>query len=87
LQRNLFAVDREHTQSRHTRESSASARADMHCHSTASQVSKLGVQRAAGLPECATPPQEVYELAKRRGMADGYRRVLADRSREVTRAA
>jgi glycosyltransferase involved in cell wall biosynthesis/predicted metal-dependent phosphoesterase TrpH len=28
----------------------------------------LGVQRAAGLPECATPPREVYELAKRRGM-------------------
>jgi len=26
------------------------------------------VQRALGLPECATPPQEVYELAKRRGM-------------------
>ena len=26
------------------------------------------MQRAAGLPECATPPQEVYELAKRRGM-------------------
>ena len=44
------------------------ARVDMHCHSTASQVSKLGVQRAVGLPECATPPQEVYELAKRRGM-------------------
>jgi glycosyltransferase involved in cell wall biosynthesis/predicted metal-dependent phosphoesterase TrpH len=44
------------------------SRADMHCHSTASQVSKLGVQRAAGLPECATPPEEVYELAKRRGM-------------------
>ncbi len=43
-------------------------RVDMHCHSTASQVSKLGVQRAVGLPECATPPQEVYELAKRRGM-------------------
>jgi glycosyltransferase involved in cell wall biosynthesis/predicted metal-dependent phosphoesterase TrpH len=41
---------------------------DMHCHSTASQESKLGVQRAVGLPECATPPQEVYELAKRRGM-------------------
>ena len=40
----------------------------MHCHSSASQVSKLGVQRAAGLPECATPPEEVYELAKRRGM-------------------
>jgi len=40
----------------------------MHCHSTASEVSKLGVQRAVGLPECATPPEEVYELAKRRGM-------------------
>jgi glycosyltransferase involved in cell wall biosynthesis/predicted metal-dependent phosphoesterase TrpH len=44
------------------------SRVDMHCHSTASQVSKLGVQRAVGLPECATPPEEVYELAKRRGM-------------------
>jgi glycosyltransferase involved in cell wall biosynthesis/predicted metal-dependent phosphoesterase TrpH len=44
------------------------ARVDMHCHSAASQLSKLGVQRALGLPECATPPQEVYELAKRRGM-------------------
>lgn len=46
----------------------ATSRADLHCHSTASQVSKLGVQRRAGLPECATPPEEVYELAKRRGM-------------------
>jgi glycosyltransferase involved in cell wall biosynthesis/predicted metal-dependent phosphoesterase TrpH len=44
------------------------AKVDMHCHSTASQESKLGVQRALGLPECATPPREVYELAKRRGM-------------------
>ena len=26
------------------------------------------MQRAVGLPECATPPAEVYELAKRRGM-------------------
>jgi len=43
-------------------------RVDMHCHSTASQESRLGVQRAMGLPECATPPEEVYELAKRRGM-------------------
>jgi glycosyltransferase involved in cell wall biosynthesis/predicted metal-dependent phosphoesterase TrpH len=41
---------------------------DLHCHSTASEVAKLGVQRALALPECATPPQEVYELAKRRGM-------------------
>jgi glycosyltransferase involved in cell wall biosynthesis/predicted metal-dependent phosphoesterase TrpH len=47
---------------------SSTTRVDMHCHSTASQVSKLGVQRALGLPECATPPEEVYELAKRRGM-------------------
>jgi glycosyltransferase involved in cell wall biosynthesis/predicted metal-dependent phosphoesterase TrpH len=44
------------------------SRVDMHCHSTASQLSRLGVQRSFGLPECATPPQEVYELAKRRGM-------------------
>jgi predicted metal-dependent phosphoesterase TrpH len=36
------------------------SRADLHCHSTASQLSKLGVQRALGLPECATPPDEVY---------------------------
>jgi glycosyltransferase involved in cell wall biosynthesis/predicted metal-dependent phosphoesterase TrpH len=41
---------------------------DLHCHSTASEVAKLGVQRALALPECATPPEEVYELAKRRGM-------------------
>ena len=27
-----------------------------------------GCSAAAGLPECATPPEEVYELAKRRGM-------------------
>ena len=40
----------------------------MHVHSTASQYSKLGVQRSLGLPECATPPEQVYELAKRRGM-------------------
>lgn len=44
------------------------SRADLHCHSTASEVSKLGVQRALGLPECATPPEEVYALAKSRGM-------------------
>jgi glycosyltransferase involved in cell wall biosynthesis/predicted metal-dependent phosphoesterase TrpH len=40
----------------------------MHVHSTASELSKLGVQRSLHLPECATPPQEVYELAKRQGM-------------------
>jgi predicted metal-dependent phosphoesterase TrpH len=42
--------------------------ADMHVHSTASERSKLGVQRSLRLPECATSPEEVYELAKRRGM-------------------
>jgi glycosyltransferase involved in cell wall biosynthesis/predicted metal-dependent phosphoesterase TrpH len=51
-----------------TLDSTTTTRVDMHCHSTASQVSKLGVQRALGLPECATPPEEVYALAKRRGM-------------------
>ena len=45
------------------------SRVDMHCHSTASQLSRLGVQRSLGLPECATPPEEVYALAKRREMA------------------
>ena len=44
------------------------SKVDLHCHSTASQLSRLGVQRSLGLPECATPPEEVYELAKRRGM-------------------
>src|SRR5450755_4196637 len=44
------------------------SRADMHVHSTASQLSKLGIQRSLHLPECATRPEEVYELAKRRGM-------------------
>lgn len=44
------------------------SRIDLHCHSTASHFSRLGVQRSLGLPECATPPEEVYELAKRRGM-------------------
>jgi glycosyltransferase involved in cell wall biosynthesis/predicted metal-dependent phosphoesterase TrpH len=47
---------------------SSTSRADLHVHSEASQESRLGVQRALGLPECATPPEEVYELAKRRGM-------------------
>lgn len=43
-------------------------RVDLHCHSSASERAGLGVQRALALPECATPPQEVYDLAKRRGM-------------------
>src|SRR5271168_2008626 len=66
-------MDGEKTTSRRMVEASTlavmdGARVDMHCHSTASHESRLGVQRAVGLPECATPPQEVYELAKRRGM-------------------
>ncbi len=44
------------------------SRADLHCHSTASVLSKLGVQTSLGLPECATPPEDVLELATRRGM-------------------
>ncbi|HEY2655129.1 MAG TPA: hypothetical protein VGI55_05025, partial [Solirubrobacteraceae bacterium] len=44
------------------------SRVDMHVHSTASELSKLGIQRSLALPECATEPREVYELAKRRGM-------------------
>jgi glycosyltransferase involved in cell wall biosynthesis/predicted metal-dependent phosphoesterase TrpH len=47
---------------------STSSRADMHCHSTASEQARLGIQKSMGLPECATPPEEVYELAKSRGM-------------------
>jgi glycosyltransferase involved in cell wall biosynthesis/predicted metal-dependent phosphoesterase TrpH len=43
-------------------------RVDMHCHSTASEQARLGIQKSIGLPECATPPEEVYELAKARGM-------------------
>ncbi len=43
-------------------------RIDMHVHSSASALSKLGVQRSLGIPECATDPAEVYGLAKRRGM-------------------
>jgi len=48
--------------------SSQTSRVDLHCHSTASVLSKLGVQTSLGLPECATPPQDVLELATRRGM-------------------
>ena len=44
------------------------SRADLHVHSSASAISKLGVQRSLTIPECATDPREVYELAKRQGM-------------------
>ncbi len=45
-----------------------SSRTDLHCHSTASAAAKLGVARSLGLPECATPPEDVRELALRRDM-------------------
>ena len=44
------------------------SRVDMHCHSTASQLSRLGVQRAARAARVRDAAEEVYELAKRRGM-------------------
>src|SRR5476649_1359311 len=34
------------------------SRVDMHVHSTASQLSKLGIQRSLALPECATRSEE-----------------------------
>src|SRR6516165_2002914 len=46
-------------------QSAARAHVDLHCHSRASARS---VQQPALLPECATPPRELYELARRRGM-------------------
>jgi glycosyltransferase involved in cell wall biosynthesis/predicted metal-dependent phosphoesterase TrpH len=71
LQGNLSGMERQGPAS-HEVQSTADrelvSRVDMHCHSTASHESRLGVQRAVGLPECATPPREVYELAKLRGM-------------------
>ena len=40
----------------------------MHCHSVASRLTKPEVRKALILPECATEPEAIYELAKRRGM-------------------
>jgi glycosyltransferase involved in cell wall biosynthesis/predicted metal-dependent phosphoesterase TrpH len=67
LQANILVMNERQIPGRDAAPRSTS-RVDLHCHSTASERSKLGVQRAVGLPECATPPHEVYELAKRRGM-------------------
>ena len=51
------------------------SRVDMHCHSTASQLSRLGVQRSLGLPECATPPRGGLRAgqAPRDGLRDDHR--------------
>jgi glycosyltransferase involved in cell wall biosynthesis/predicted metal-dependent phosphoesterase TrpH len=68
LQRKVRSILRSASEQGATMTPSSTSRVDLHCHSTASVVSKLGVQRALGLPECATPPADVYELAKRRGM-------------------
>ena len=46
----------------------ASSRVDMHCHSTASQLAKLGDSAGARPAGVRNAPEEVYELAKRRGM-------------------
>ena len=44
-------------------------RVDLHCHSRASSGGgPAGRHRPLELPECATPPDEVLELARRRGM-------------------
>jgi predicted metal-dependent phosphoesterase TrpH len=40
----------------------------MHCHSVASRLTKPEVRKALLFPECATEPEALYELAKRRGM-------------------
>ena len=47
------------------------SRVDLHCHSTASQLSRLGVQRSLGLPECATPPRGGLRAGQAAG--DGLR--------------
>jgi predicted metal-dependent phosphoesterase TrpH len=44
------------------------SRVDMHCHSVASRSTKPEVRKALIVPECATEPEAIYELAKRRGM-------------------
>ena len=49
-------------------DTATTSRVDLHCRSAASALAKLGVQGSLGLPECATPPEEVHALAKRRGM-------------------
>ena len=38
----------------------STSRVDLHCHSTASAVSKLGVQRALGLRSARRLREEVY---------------------------
>lgn len=43
-------------------------RADLHCHSLASNRAAEAALRAISCPECYSPPAEVYAQAKRRGM-------------------
>jgi hypothetical protein len=50
----------------------------MHCHSTASHLSRLGVQRSLGLPE--------WELALAQ-LRDGYQQVLAASTRAAHHSA
>jgi predicted metal-dependent phosphoesterase TrpH len=40
----------------------------MHCHSVASRLTKPEIRKGLFFGECATEPEAIYELAKRRGM-------------------
>jgi predicted metal-dependent phosphoesterase TrpH len=44
------------------------SRVDVHCHSAASRLTRPEVRKALLFGECATDPEAIYELAKRRGM-------------------
>ncbi|MBE3598528.1 MAG: glycosyltransferase [Limnochordaceae bacterium] len=43
-------------------------RMDTHCHSTASSVPSHWLMQALRMPECPTPPERVYRVARARGM-------------------
>src|SRR6478672_2093259 len=46
----------------------APKRADLHCHSDASNRAAEAALNAISCPECYSEPREVYEQARRRGM-------------------
>ncbi len=63
------------------------SRADLHVHSSASQISKLGVQRSLRIPECAT--RAARGLRARQAPRDGFRddhRSRHDRRSPVARS-
>ena len=51
-----------------TGEYAAVTRIDSHCHSSASRGAAAAVLGAIGCAECYSPPEQVYDLAARRGM-------------------